>query len=80
MRNWLAHKIANFALNRIATPWYRDMIGGSILYGLKAAARDADASPRLSVDSDHDLPGHRSQAEAPISGQSPFGVSGEEET
>jgi hypothetical protein len=43
-RNWLAHRIANFALKRIATPWYRDMIGGSIRYGLNAAAEDSSRS------------------------------------
>jgi hypothetical protein len=40
-RDWLAWRLANAAL-RIATPWYRDMIGGSIRYGMKAAAKDAD--------------------------------------
>lgn len=28
---------------KIATPWYRAMIGGSIAYGLEAAKRDSDA-------------------------------------
>lgn len=38
-RDRLAWRIANFALNEIATPWYRAMIGGSILLGLEEAAK-----------------------------------------
>lgn len=40
-RDNLARKIANFALNYIATPWYRAMIGGTIRYGLEAARKDS---------------------------------------
>lgn len=39
-RDDLAWRIANFALNRIATPWYSAMIQGAIKYGLDAAATD----------------------------------------
>lgn len=39
-RDWLACRIANFALNYIATRRYRDTIGGAISYGLRGAARD----------------------------------------
>lgn len=38
-RDVLAMNIANFALNYIATPWYRAMIDGTIRYGLQEAAR-----------------------------------------
>ena len=41
IRNKVAHRLANACL-RLATPWYRDMIGGAIQYGLNAAARDHD--------------------------------------
>lgn len=41
MRDWIAWKLANLAL-RIATPRYRNMIDGSIRYGLHAAARDSE--------------------------------------
>lgn len=34
---WLANQII-----RLASPWYRDMIAGSIEYGLRAALRDVD--------------------------------------
>ena len=40
LRNHIAYRLANAAL-RIATPWYRHMIAGSIHYGLRAAAQDA---------------------------------------
>jgi hypothetical protein len=33
--------LCNFLLNHVATPWYRDMVGGSIRYGLNAAAADS---------------------------------------
>jgi hypothetical protein len=36
-RNRLAHRIANLALNRIATADYRDIIGGAILLGMRTA-------------------------------------------
>ncbi|WIE81096.1 hypothetical protein [Curtobacterium sp. MCSS17_016] len=39
-RDRLAGRLANAAL-RLATPYYRGMIGGSIEYGLRAAARDS---------------------------------------
>lgn len=42
-RDTLAHRIANFALRWIATPWYRGMVDGSIRYGLASAARDSRA-------------------------------------
>ena len=38
-RNVIASSIANFALNHIATPWYRAMIGGSIKLALEAAMK-----------------------------------------
>lgn len=38
-RNWLAYKIASFALGCIATPWYAAMIGGSVRLGLDAASK-----------------------------------------
>lgn len=43
LRDGLAQRIANFALRHIATRWYRQMIEGSIRYGMEAAARDAQA-------------------------------------
>jgi len=42
-RDRLAWRLANLSL-RIATPWYRNMIGGAIQYGLIAAARDEEAA------------------------------------
>lgn len=39
LRNRIAHRLANLVL-RIATPHYRDFIGGAIRYGMNAAARD----------------------------------------
>jgi hypothetical protein len=39
-RDRLAGRLCNVILNTLATPWYRNMIRGSILYGLDAAARD----------------------------------------
>jgi len=39
-RDRLAWWIANFAMNHIATPWYRGMITGSIRLGLQKAAED----------------------------------------
>lgn len=41
LRDRIACAVANFALNYIASAWYRKMIGGSIRYGLAGAARDA---------------------------------------
>lgn len=38
-RDRLAHRLANAAL-KIASPYYRNFIGGSIRYGLQAAAID----------------------------------------
>lgn len=42
MRDRLACWICNFVLRHLATKWYREMIGGAIGYGLKAAAKDTD--------------------------------------
>lgn len=42
LRDATAWRVANFALNRIATPWYRAMISGSIIYGLDAAVKDSE--------------------------------------
>ena len=39
-RDRIAWGLANFALKRIATPWYRAMIGGSIILGLDAATKE----------------------------------------
>ena len=39
-RDRMAHRLCNLILNRLATPWYRNWISGSIRYGLRAAARD----------------------------------------
>ncbi|WP_139311836.1 hypothetical protein [Corynebacterium sp. CNJ-954] len=39
-RNLLAKIAANWILNHIATPWYRDRVSGYIQYGMNAAARD----------------------------------------
>lgn len=39
-RDRMAWWLANKALS-IATPWYRDMIAGTIEYGMRAANRDA---------------------------------------
>lgn len=47
LRDWIGWRIANFALNHIATQWYRDRIGGAIAYGMSAAAQDVD--PRVIV-------------------------------
>lgn len=41
-RDGLAVRIANFALNYIATPWYRGMISGSIILGLDTAAKESE--------------------------------------
>lgn len=41
-RDNLAWSIANFALNHIATPWYRAMICGSIELGLDEAAKRSE--------------------------------------
>lgn len=41
-RDGLAWRIANFALNQIATPWYRAMISGSIRLGLDAAVKESN--------------------------------------
>ena len=41
LRDRLACWLCNAILNTLATPHYRDMIRGSILYGLRAAAEDA---------------------------------------
>lgn len=38
-RNRLAGRLANWAL-ALATPEYRKFVGGAILYGMNAAARD----------------------------------------
>lgn len=39
-RDRLAYRVATFAFEKIATPWYRKMVGGSIRYGLESAVRD----------------------------------------
>lgn len=39
-RNRLACRLANLALDHIATPRYSRLIGGAIRYGVMAAARD----------------------------------------
>ena len=39
-RDRLAQRCANWALNHIATPEYRDKVSGHIRYGMNAAARD----------------------------------------
>jgi hypothetical protein len=39
-RDRLACWLCNLILNHLATPWYRKMVGGSIRYGLLAAASD----------------------------------------
>ncbi len=50
LRDWLAWKLATAAF-QIATPWYRQMINGSIRLGLKAAREDFDASkPKFAFD------------------------------
>lgn len=36
-RDALAWRIANFAMNRLATPWYRAMITGAINLGIDEA-------------------------------------------
>lgn len=43
-RDKVAWAIAQFALNRIATPWYRGMIDGSIRLGLAKAVEDVERS------------------------------------
>lgn len=40
-RDSFAMRIANFALNRIATPWYRNQIAGYILFGMTEAAKES---------------------------------------
>lgn len=39
-RDNIAWALMTFALNRIATPWYRAMIGGSIYLGLDTASKE----------------------------------------
>lgn len=46
-RNRLAHRIANFALNRIASAEYRNIIDGAIVLGMRTAARDVAGLERL---------------------------------
>jgi hypothetical protein len=41
LRDQVAHKLANAAL-LIATPWYRNLIRGAIIYGLRSAVRDVE--------------------------------------
>lgn len=38
-RDWIAWKVANFALRKIATPWFRAMVEGAIKLGLETAAK-----------------------------------------
>lgn len=54
--NWVAMKIANFALNYIATPDYRDLAHSSLLYGIKAAIRDADRHDKGTAEYLEDCP------------------------
>lgn len=44
LRDKIACWLCNAILNTIATRHYREMIGGSIRYGLKSAIRDERAS------------------------------------
>jgi hypothetical protein len=45
-RDRFACWICNFALERIASPWYRNMVSGSIRYGLRSAVEDEMESPQ----------------------------------
>lgn len=65
LRNVLAWRIANFALDHIATKNYRDMIDGSIRYGMNSAARDARKG--------WTPPPHWSEPESEPTGSGPFG-------
>ena len=49
-RDGLAWRIATFALNWIATPWYRAMVGGAINLGLNAARDEAYAERAISFE------------------------------
>jgi hypothetical protein len=40
LRDKVACAVCNWTLRHVASPWYRNMIGGAIIYGLKAAAYD----------------------------------------
>lgn len=42
LRDRLAHKLANFALERLATDGYRDMLGITFHYGLMSASERLD--------------------------------------
>ena len=50
MRDRIACRLCNFILRHLASPWYRAMIGGSISYGLNAAARDTGPPPMSWLD------------------------------
>lgn len=50
IRDAVAWHIAGFALRRIATPWYRAMISGSIRLGLDAARQEAYDARSISTD------------------------------
>jgi hypothetical protein len=39
IRDKVAYRVANGALNTIATPWYRDMLDGAMRLGLQSAER-----------------------------------------
>jgi hypothetical protein len=59
-RDQVARHIANFALNRIAKPHYRDLIDGAVRYGFNSAARDlAEGLPAPSHWSHYQEPGAR---------------------
>lgn len=49
-RDRLAHRICEFALNHIATPWYAGMISGSIRLGMVSAAVESTERERLNLD------------------------------
>lgn len=54
LRDKVAHRVANFALRHIATPWYRAMIDGSIRVGLTMAAGERSRAAGASAASPHD--------------------------
>lgn len=49
-RDRIARGIATWALEKIATPWYRAMIGGSIRLGLQAAQDEAREERSISFE------------------------------
>jgi hypothetical protein len=48
-RDRVAQLLCNWVLNHVATAWYRDMVAGSIRYGLEAAVKDEDRKGREPV-------------------------------